>query len=97
MYKMLVLPAVRMLGSVYDLVDGNEKTTVERSVRRWYRSFCTLPWTTPNDLVDLLLGNVRDILNGLHATTAYKSVCRSNRTLPDKDYLASFKVRSEIR
>ncbi len=59
LFKMLVVPNVRMLGTVYRLADDNGKEKVENWVKRCYRTFCVLPWTSPNELVALLLGDVR--------------------------------------
>ena len=97
LFKLLVLPGMRMIGAVYKLADEGEKQKIEGCIRRNYRTFCTFPWTTPNDLVDLLLGNVAESLKRMAETVDYKLTCRSNRTYPDRQFLNDKKVRSEIK
>ena len=56
LFKMLVLPSVRLLGCVYKHTGKKGKKKIETHVRRRLRGFCVLPWTCPNELINCLIG-----------------------------------------
>jgi hypothetical protein len=92
---MLVMPGIRMLGTMYKLAEAKDKELIEKNIRKNFRTFCTLPWTSPNELVDLLLGDIKVNLEGLATITDYKSACRLNHTVPNRDFTRS--VKAEVR
>jgi hypothetical protein len=73
----MLLPAVRMLGTLHQQLPG-EQGRIEVEVRRQFRTFCLLPWTCPNELVAIFLGDTGDLLRGIARSAEHKSTCRRN-------------------
>jgi hypothetical protein len=57
LFRMLILPNIRMLGEVYRISEDSHKRKVISKLNRHFRSFCMLPWTCPDELVHLLIGD----------------------------------------
>jgi hypothetical protein len=92
LFRMLVLPNVRMLGEIYRIATATKQEKIVRRVNRHFRTFCLLPWTCPNELVELLIGRVDDHLRSLALAVDHKLICRRTGNTPDKLYLKSIKV-----
>ena len=56
-----------------------------------------LPWTCPDELVNMLIGDVAVSLGNLAKAVEHKLTCRQNRTYPDFNYLIGLKVKSTIK
>lgn len=87
LFKMLILPSVRLLGNVHRHANIKEKEKVEIHVRKRLRAFCLLPWTCPNEFVEMLIGSTQKVLNGLARATDHKINCRRAGMVPDRYYL----------
>lgn len=88
LFQMLVIPAIRMVATVYQQLP-EEQNKIEVEVRRQFRSFCLLPWTCPNELVAMLMGDAGQLLRGVARSADHKSICRRNGIPLDKVLLKS--------
>ena len=95
LFKSLVLPNIRMIGVVYtQLTKNGDKEKVERQFRKSYRSFCCLPWTSPNELVEKMIGQVATVLESMAKVVEHKSNCR-HRAIPiDLNLIRFWKSRN---
>jgi hypothetical protein len=84
LFKRLVTPNIRMIGVVYVKAKTAEREKTEIQFRKTFRSFCCLPWTSPNELVTKLIGDVATVLEGMSKVVEHKSQCR--RLGIPKDY-----------
>lgn len=96
LFRLLLMPAIRMLASVHQQLPL-DREAVEKDVRRQFRTFCLLPWTSPNELVELLLGNVGVLLQGVAASADHRSLCRRNGLPLDRQLLRSLRVSPVAR
>jgi hypothetical protein len=92
MFKLLLLPNIRMLGTIYRVCDTREKERVDIGVRKKFRMFCLLPWTAPNELVANLIGEVAKVMEGLAEAVEHKTICRRIGVRPNRDYILSLKT-----
>lgn len=98
LFKMLIMPGIRLLGCVYKDTSITEQKKIEINMRRRVRSFCLLPWTSPNELTEVLVGDTAKIMDGLAKAVDYKRRCRQIGCLPRKEDMRVLKqpIRSHI-
>lgn len=92
LFKMLVMPGVRLLGSIHRHTSTTGKNKIEVHVRKRLRSFCLLPWSCPNEFVEVLIGNTKMLLDGLARAVDHKANCRRAGMIPNSDYLNDLKL-----
>lgn len=58
-----ILPLYRLSWPLVRIISEGEREQFFRHLRRNYRKFCCLPYTTPTRVVDLLIGKVELVFN----------------------------------
>jgi hypothetical protein len=76
MFQTTIMPNMRMIGVIYTEANKGDKEKVEKQFRKCFRSFCCLPWTSPNELIAKLIGDVAVVLVGMAKVVEHKSNCR---------------------
>jgi hypothetical protein len=87
LFRTIILPGMRMLGSIHRLGKPKIKDKIEKDVRRRLRMFAMLPWTSPNELVGMLIGDTSELLGCMARAVDHKSDCRRAGLKPDWLYL----------
>jgi hypothetical protein len=81
-----------MLGTIHRLSGSADKLRIEVDIRKRLRMFCVLPWTCPNELTALLIGDSSAILDRLARVVEHKSNCRRAGFLPDWQYIQDMRI-----
>ncbi len=83
-----------MLGTIHRISTPADKRIIEVDLRKRLRMFCVLPWTCPNELTALLIGDSTTILDRLARVVEHKANCRRTGQRPDWRYLQDLKADS---
>ena len=97
LFNLLIMPNVRMIGSVYQEGSQREREKVQACFKKMFRSFCLLPWSTPHLTLEKIIGNVDDILINLSRAVDHKSISRHCRVGRDAGYLYHLKGKQQTR
>ena len=62
LYQVFILPHIRALYPLMDLVKESERKTVEALTRSTFKSFCIIPKGTPNQITNKLIGDTSIII-----------------------------------
>lgn len=85
LFKVLVMPWVRMGATNMVLGLAGERLRFMRTVRRWFREFCGLPRGTPNTVVRWLLGDLEGMFEEVQARAEMKDKGNRGERLAEEE------------
>ena len=65
LFKVLILPRMRMVCCYFDLVTDKQRQDIISFIRKTFKRFCCLPRTCSNEVVDAMLGDLSNCINRL--------------------------------
>lgn len=91
------MPHFRLCYPLYDLASSSDQDLLRKAVRRHARAFLGLPRTTPNRIIEGMLGDLGPLALGVCRTADELLDARTARKPPDYKLLKSLAQPPELK
>jgi hypothetical protein len=97
LYRTLVMPLFRLVFPLYGLVPTDAQSDFRVTIRRSFRCFMRLPATTPNRILEDMLGDLGPLAEGVGLACDAGEIARREKRPTSKDLLLSLKEQPRIK